>query len=153
MPFKRRFSRGRAARKKYSIERRFVSGNVPGATQTSVVVVPATTVQGKRTVSHMEIQPDVFGEVGNAFYWAIVYVPSGTTPSTMSLVAGSSSLYEPSQFVHAAGIYSGQSEVPFIWRSPIRRTLNEGDQIVLLIAQGAGDTALFEAMVKYAISF
>lgn len=151
----RRFRRARrmGARRRYSIERRYIQGTpavVPA--QSVTVVVPSTTVQGKRTVSHLDIQLSSTTATTGTLFWAIVYTPAGTVPSTMNITAGSNSFYEPSQFVMASGLYDntepGNSSH---LRVPLKRTLNEGDEIDLLLS-ATGVTA-YSALITYAVAF
>ena len=67
-------------------------------------------------------------------YWAIVYVPQGTTPNAINIATAASTpgMYEPNQFVMNCGVVDGTAG-PIRFSSPVGRNLNDGDSIYLLI--------------------
>ena len=63
---------------KYSIQQKALQFAAAQGQTTTVAVVPSTVVEGMRKVKHITVNATVQGE-SDAFYWAIVYVPQGTT--------------------------------------------------------------------------
>jgi len=59
-----------------------------------------------------------------AFYWAIVYVPQGTTPGnlTVNIGTGTTGMYEPNQFVMNCGVVDPAAG-PIRFTSPVSRNL------------------------------
>lgn len=115
-------------------------------------IVPQTTVQGKRKVKNISVSLSVAG-ADTLIYWAIVFVPSGTTPGSLVL-DGSSEFYTPSAFVMANGIYdSNQPGNGSRLFTPLSRNLNSGDSIALIFttstAIGPGE---FRVCGNYAIT-
>lgn len=96
-------------------------------------VVPAATSQGIRTVGNWTITVPV--STDKNVYWALVYVPQGTTVNNLFATSGGAegSLYEPNQYVLASGIADGNAG-PIRVRSKMKRTLHSGDFISLIIA-------------------
>ena len=95
-----------SGRDKYSVEQRAGYLEIPAAQQAWAVVVPDSSVEGMRKVKHITVSlahQEVTTEYSGIAYWALVYVPQGTTPNTMTL-SGTTSMYEPNQFVMNAGV-------------------------------------------------
>ena len=69
-----------------------------------------------------------------AFYWALVYVPQGTTPGNLAvnIITGTTGMYEPNQFVMNCGVVDPEAG-PIRFTSPVSRNLNDGDAIYLLV--------------------
>lgn len=147
-------------RSKYSVEQRSFR-IIPSSTavnqlyQVSTVLVDAVAVQGMRKVKHLTINltPVNMGGSGGDFvgpvYWAIVYVPQGTTVGALNL---NNSLYEPNQYVMNCGVVD-PSAGPIRFSSPVARNLNSGDAIYLVVG-GVGYTATdnYYGTIKYAIT-
>lgn len=119
-------------------------------------IVSPITSQGTRTVGRFDITvPVSLAKSSSEIYWALVYVPQGTTPNALFATTGSptGTLYEPNQYVLASGI-SDNGAGPIRIRSRIMRILHSGDQIVLIL--GATDTAenaTSRALVSYNIKY
>ena len=102
--YKKKFVRG--SRDKYSVEHK--AGNVLSDATSGdggVVIVPSTTVEGMRKVKHIVVNlaaNDVSGAYDHALFWAIVYVPQGTTVNPLQVDSGT--MYEPNQFVMGCGV-------------------------------------------------
>jgi len=129
------------------------SAVVNGLHQAAVGVVPPTTVQGMRKVKHIRISlsPEGTGPEGAAqsdVTWALVYVPEGYNPNNLDGL-NEHSLYEPNQFVMAAG-HCDPNAGPVRISSPISRNLNSGDYIVLVI--GTMVQQQIRGVVEYAIT-
>ena len=131
MPYYRRpYKRTRYGKSiKYSIQQRAFSflADVGGSTQQ--VIVPPTTVEGMRKVKHITINLSADGDT--RFYWALVYVPQGTTVNSISL-SSTAGMYEPNQFVMNCGI-TDTNAGPIRYYSPLARNLNDGDAIYLVV--------------------
>ncbi len=143
--YRRRYNR---SRDKYSVERMAGVASL-GISTSSIDVVPAVTFQGMRKVKHMEVSFSNTSTTDSSVYWALVYVPQGTTAG--SLQTGTTSLYEPNQFVIEAGVldFSGG---PLRIRSRLSRNLNSGDSIALLLYPSGGSSLAVAYVVKYAIT-
>lgn len=145
--YRRRYNR--SGRDKYSVERSAGTISV-GTTTTTTNVVPATTIQGMRKIKHMEISFSNTNTTLDSVYWALVYVPQGTTPNGLQRDGGS--LYEPNQFVIEAGVLDFTGG-PLRIRSRLSRNLNSGDSIVLLTSTNVTTSSIEIAyVVKYAIT-
>ena len=147
--FYRKFRKG-SSRDKYSVEQRAVSFTtdaalVSGLSQQAVVVVPPTDLQGMRKVKHLTASL-VSSSPTATFYWALVYVPQGTTPNPLST---GGSLYEPNQFVMNCGIIDNDAG-PMRISTPLSRNLNSGDAVYLVV--GALSQTNISMCVRYAIT-
>ena len=161
MPYyKRRRTWAVARRAKYSVQQKAFATAVQGNTTTTIEVVPSTVVEGMRKVKHITVNASIQGAAGatatDAMYWAIVYVPQGTTPNAINIATAASTpgMYEPNQFVMNCGVVDGTAG-PIRFSSPVGRNLNDGDSIYLLIrplAFTTGQTFTLVATVRYAIS-
>nr|QIR82187.1 capsid protein [unidentified] len=149
---RRYYKRARTARKKYSIQQKAVSFEATASATTQVEIVPATTVEGMRKVKHITVSCASSDEY--SIYWAIVYVPQGTTPGVLNIATSGAdtSLYEPNQFVMNCGVCD-PSAGPIRFYSPIARNLNDGDRIILLISHRASVSPRIDALVRYAITY
>ena len=110
-------------------------------------IVPSTSVRGMRKVKHITFT--ISGSADCLF--AIVYVPIGTSPNYLAAIAYPDTIYEPSQFVMMCGQIES-SAGPNRVRCPLARNLNEGDQIVLLLANSSA-VQTYYITATYAISF
>ena len=149
--YKKKYYKG--SRDKYSVEQTAIVSSLsdPSVT-TSVVVVPSSTIQGMRKVKHLTVQLAASSESFDALWWALVYVPQGTTVGNLN-VSGGSSLYEPNQFVMNCGCFDFTAG-PVRVSSPVSRNLNSGDAIYLVMRQGTSSTnpQTVRGVVKYAIT-
>ena len=131
---------------------------VNGLFQGGSVVVPASTVQGTRTVGNFDITvPTPFGSSSGVseVYWALVYCPQGETVKSLFATSGSleGSLYEPNQYVLASGI-SDSSAGPIRIRSRMRRKLQSGDFLSLVVGTTVQSaTTNTRALVSYSIKY
>ena len=119
------------------------------------VIVAALNTQGTRTVGNFTITIPIGAETPVETYWALVYVPQGTSASNLFGSNGNSegSLYEPNQFVLASGI-SDNSAGPIRIRSRMQRKLHSGDNISLVIGHTAGATQPpMRALISYSIKY
>ena len=135
MPYYRRpYKRARYGKKlKYSVQQKCITVTTPDESNTGKVeVVPGTDVEGMRKVKHLTVSMvDTTDTL--SFYWALVYVPQGTTPGDINISGAlSASMYEPNQFVMNCGIMSSGAG-PIRISSPLARNLNDGDAIYLLV--------------------
>ena len=138
---------------KYSIEQRAGYLDIPASSQAWSAIVAESGVEGMRKVKHLTVslasQEGSTANVGFA-YWALVYVPQGTQPNTLSI--GGATMYEPNQFVMNCGVadFSGG---PLRFTSPISRNLNSGDKIILIMTNGADSERRHWFTVRYAICY
>lgn len=145
--YRRRY---RGSRDKYSVEQRAVSFSTDetatgGLYQKYALVVSPTDLQGMRKVKHLTCTI-VSSSPTSTIYWALVYVPQGTTPNALSL---SGNFYEPNQFVMNAGIIDPDAG-PVRISSPISRNLNSGDAIYLVV--GGLTATTVNMVIRYAIT-
>ena len=149
----------------WSHENRGVSVNIPstltnGLYQGGQLIVPPTTAQGTRTVGNFTVTvPVQSNAASNEVWWALIYVPQGTTANPLFNTGPEEnpregSLYEPNQFVIASGLSDGAAG-PIRIRSRIMRKLHSGDFISLLLGyQGTGaPTVAVTALVSYSIKY
>ncbi len=127
--------------------------SLSGAVATKIV--PEEAGEGIRTVKNISISMSI----EEAFRWAIVYVPGGTEVGTLNQepitgTTGSTivNLYEPNQYVMAAGTYDPGAGPNRIF-CPLARKLNSDDRIFLLMRAGGNTQILSLAVVRYAIKY
>ena len=152
--YRRAAYRRSAARDKYSVEHNAGTLATNASGDGGVTIVPATTIQGMRKVKHLTVNMSDFSNADAylALYWALVYVPQGTTANTLTIDAGG--LYEPNQFVMGCGVFDFNGG-PLRVKCPISRNLNSGDTIALVIhaqTASAPAAATFAYNVSYAIT-
>ena len=148
--YRRRYYGG--GRDKYSVEQQAGTLDIPGTSQAYSFVVPSTAIQGMRKVKHLTVSvahSEGVTTIGYS-YWALVYVPQGTSVNQMNLVGGTG-MYEPNQFVMNCGV-ADFSAGPCRIRSPVSRNLNSGDQIALIMSNPTSTATSFAYVVKYAIT-
>ena len=155
MPYYRRpYKRPRYGKAtKYSVQQKAVELTTVNDTSTAKVeIVPGTDVEGMRKVKHLTVTvaPEITD--GANFYWALVYVPQGTTPGDINISGTlSTGMYEPNQFVMNCGVVDPNAG-PIRFTSPIARNLNDGDAIYMLVRNTTGGTQQYNCVVRYAIS-
>ena len=157
MPYYRRpYKRARyGSRDKYSVQQKALQFTTDTEGDTAKIpVVPAATIEGMRKVKHLTVS--VANETTStdlAFFWALVYVPQGTTPGDIKVTSGGGAgMYEPNQFVMNCGVVD-PSAGPIRFTSPIARNLNDGDAIFLIVKNiSTIDTFTYNAVVRYAIT-
>lgn len=142
-------------RDKYSVEQQAGVLQIPTtATDVVTVVVPDTNIQGMRKVKHLTVSlaaRDEAGAASDTCYWALVYVPQGTSVNPLN-ISGSSGFYEPNQFVMNCGVCDF-SAGPCRFTSRVSRNLNSGDRICLIINGGSvAATRYFAYCVRYAVT-
>ena len=152
--FKKRYSR--SSRDKYSVEQTAMAVGVGGAAQSAVAVVPASSTQGMRKIKHLTISvSNTSGEsVVATAYWALVFVPQGTTPNPLAVgtISSPASFYEPNQYVMNCGVFD-LTAGPTRISTPLSRNLNSGDSVYLIIANPDSTNSLTLAcVVRYAIT-
>ena len=91
---------------------------------------PGQVGKVKHLMVNLTIDPDAAGPM----WWAIVYVPQGTSVGAINVTTSSAAtgMYEPNQFVMNCGI-ADPTAGPIRFGSPIARNLNEGDAIALVV--------------------
>lgn len=131
-----------------------------------LTIVPPTNTEGMRKVKNISIQlsydsayldtstdpPTTQYIEDQRILWAIVYVPKGSEPGTISNNVGV--FYTPPQFIMASGIYDtnqpGNTSRIF---TPLSRNLNSGDGIAFVF-QPLKDfyAGQLSAVINYAIT-
>ena len=156
MPYRRRaYRRGRyGSRDKYSVHQKAFSFTAQASpTTTAQLIVPSSATEGMRKVKHLTVNlTPILDQDGGQIWWALVYVPQGTTAGSIQLAttAALSDMYEPNQYVMNCGIVDPTAG-PIRFSSPISRNLNNGDAIVLLVRHTLGgnmDTAALVATLS-----
>jgi len=161
---KRSYSRKGSKRVKYSVENVGVKIALPeavtnGIHQNGQTIVPATDVQGVRSIKHLTVTLTHAGDgdYQEEFYWALVFVPQGYQANALFPYYAESqlqgSVYEPNQFVMACG-YNDPSAGPIRIYSRVSRNLQSGDSVALVIGAGGqsqGNT--LTGIVSYAIAY
>nr|QIR82177.1 capsid protein [unidentified] len=149
---RRYYKRPRTSRKKYSIQQKSFAFTAAANSTTSVEIVPATTVEGMRKVKHVTV--NLSTSAATPIYWALVYVPQGTTPGALNIAtsADETSFYEPNQFVMNCGLADPDAGPIRVW-SPLARNLNDGDRILLLCTHVNSASLTIYALSRYAITY
>ena len=156
MPYRRRaYRRGRyGSRDKYSVHQKAFSFTAQASpTTTAQLIVPSSATEGMRKVKHLTVNlTPILDQDGGQIWWALVYVPQGTTAGSIQLAttAALSDMYEPNQYVMNCGIVDPTAG-PIRFSSPISRNLNNGDAIVLLVRHTLGGNMDIRGTCRYAI--
>ena len=141
MPYYRRAAKRPryGKRLKYSVQQKAFSAGVVASPGTTLQpLVPATTLEGMRKVKHLMVNMAPVPDNAGPIYWAIVYVPQGTTPGVLNIDSTAvADMYEPNQSRFS---------------SPVSRNLNNGDSIALLLRQTSTNTMGVDGTVRYAIT-
>ena len=143
--YKRKYYRGN--RDKYSVEQTAGTLATDALGDGGTTVVVPTTVQGMRKVKHLTISM-AQNTSGTGLFWALVYVPQGTTVNKLNVDEGN--MYEPNQFVMSCGIFDVDAG-PMRITSPVSRNLNSGDSIALVLHSNTPSTS-FSYVVRYAVT-
>lgn len=135
----------------------------------SLVVVSLIAVAG--SMQTIELQPtapfpstltglrwsisvvNVAGTAITKFYWAIVFVPQGTTASTLS-VSNEATFYSPEQNVLAFGVANSLTSVAaqpvtFNGTTKSMRKFKVGDTLDLIVIAQATDTWQIQGVVQF----
>ena len=140
------------ARDKYSVEQSAGLVATENDGTGAVTVVPAASIQGMRKVKHLTVSmANPAASVGGGasiLYYALVYVPAGTTPGALS--ASDGPMYEPNQYVMCCGVFDFDAG-PLRIHCPTARNLNSGDSVSLLILNPTGSYG-YRYVVRYAIT-
>jgi hypothetical protein len=153
---RRGYKRPRRTKRKYSVQQKAFAFDSAVNTTSQVEVVPATTTEGMRKVKNITVSATCGPPTAQApLYWALVYVPEGTSPAGLNIAAAAAdptSLYEPNQFVMNCGI-ADPSAGPIRFWSPLARNLNDGDRIYLLIRHQGTEAMPIRTLIRYAIAY
>ena len=171
--YTRRYSR-RIKTVKYSNETANVCGDFEIAQdeETGIVtyqfetpIIPSADIQGTRKCKNFELSLTGGPWVNNGdatdipVFWALVYVPQGTSPSSLNLgeLSAPVSLYEPNQNVIMSGVWPANLNSNYKVKSRLARNLNSGDAIAF-IAKPAGTMRLgakkgIAVSLNYAIAY
>ena len=107
MPYRRAYKRPRyGKRDKYSVQQKAFQFSADSGTSSTWLLVPATTLEGMRKVKHLMVNLTIDPDSVGPMWWAIVYVPQGTTVGSINVTTSASAtgMYEPNQFVMNCGI-------------------------------------------------
>lgn len=154
MAYRRTFRRRYARRNKYNINS-YIWNQIPAAAWTAIQqgstiyystldVVPNSSVGGTRKVKRFQINMALPANIGQTFFWALVYVPEGTAV-TKPTVSGEG--YQPTQYVLAQGLLAPQ--VPVRYNTPIARNINQNDSVKLIVWSDFGQAATDVNMTGY----
>jgi len=108
------------------------------------VIVDPADVEGMRKVKHINIS--LAGSTTADIYWAIVYVPAGSTVQALNLTG---TFYPTPQYVMSCGVYDHDCGPNRIY-SKLSRNLNQGDAIYLVIQGNANSS--FNYCATYAVT-
>lgn len=125
-----------------------------------ITFTKASDVLGTRKVKHFLLTISSNSTV--PLIWALVFVPEGTSPSTLQqgnnvvdqyLLAAS--LYNPNQNVIMSGITGGQNTQVERFKSNLSRNLNSGDKICLVLSSltATYDEFTVDSTLNYAIAY
>ena len=114
-------------------------------------IIPATTVQGIRTVGNFTITLTGGTDTSNPIYWALVYAPQGQTTANLTVTDGQP-LYEPNQYVIACGV-NDPTAGPIRINSRMKRKLNSGDFVSLLMFTGQDNGPVYRGVVSYSVKY
>ena len=139
----------RSVRDKYSVEHNAFVLETNAAGDAGQTVVPASTIQGMRKVKHLTVSMAA-PQASQPYpvFWAIVYVPQGTSANTLQVDSGT--LYEPNQFVMSCGVFDFDGG-PLRVKCPLSRNLNSGDTIAFVIHSTAASVR-YSVVLSYAIT-
>ena len=148
--YKKRYYRG--SRDKYSVEQQAGTVTTNSSGTGGVSIVPSTSTQGMRKVKHLTVSMATGDGSGSAstsvLYYALVYVPQGTSANTLQIDSGT--MYEPNQFVMCCGVFDFDGG-PLRIHCPISRNLNSGDSVALVVQNTSG-VKVYNYVVRYAIT-
>ena len=134
-------------RDKYSVEQTAGTLTTNTLGDGGVTVVTPNAIQGMRKVKHLTISLAQNGS-GQGVFWALVYVPSGTSASTLHI--DDTSMYEPNQYVMGCGIFDVDAG-PMRINCPLARNLNSGDSVALVVHSTTPSTS-YGYVVRYAVT-
>ena len=122
-------------------------------TSSTWLLVPATTLEGMRKVKHLMVNLTIDPDSVGPMWWAIVYVPQGTTVGSINVTTSASAtgMYEPNQFVMNCGI-ADPTAGPIRFSSPVARNLNDGDAIALVVRHTNSAARTVMGTCRYAIT-
>ena len=119
-------------------------------TDSPIIIVPATTVLGNRTVKNFTLKFNAL-HTDDSIIGILAYVPQGTTMSFPSFTETVQSLYEPNQNVidtfiipptcrrDAQGVVLTEiASAPIVLSNTLSRDLNTGDSIQLALVTPNG---------------
>ena len=154
--YKKKYYPRASSRDKYSVEQSAFTEVITASNQQATLIVPPTATQGMRKVKHLTISVATTASASTSdyFYWALVYVPEGYNPNTLTVAstAGASTpLYEPNQNVLSCGVFD-LSSGPNRISTPLARNLNTGDRIILIVANPTPSSITLHGVVRYAIT-
>ena len=89
MPYYRRrgYKRSYGSRDKYSVHQKAFSFTAQASpTTTAQLIVPSSATEGMRKVKHLTVNlTPIMDQDGGQIWWALVYVPQGTTAGSINL--------------------------------------------------------------------
>ena len=97
MPYRRAYKRPRyGKRDKYSVQQKAFQFSADSGTSSTWLLVPATTLEGMRKVKHLMVNLTIDPDSVGPMWWAIVYVPQGTTVGSINVTTSASAtgMYE-----------------------------------------------------------
>ena len=152
-------------RTKYSNETyaAITKASFQAANQYYATMIKETNILATRKVKNFTLTFSTNAD--GPFFWALVYVPEGTSPSNLNAGSGFDtshpqqfnvlSMYEPNQNVIMSGTFGGSQGQTIRYKTRLARNLCSGDQIMLIyrpIANYSSDVTVI-SMLNYAICF
>lgn len=139
------------------MQQRPINFDLTTATTSAVQIVAPALTEGMRKVKNITVSlvtSDLTKGGTAEIFWALVYVPEGTSPGALNITASAVSLYEPNQYVMNCGI-SDPDAGPIRFFTPLARNLNSGDAIYLLVNTLSSFTSTPKVIgtARYAISY
>jgi hypothetical protein len=123
--------------------------DISTAQYVNIIYEQADSVAGKTTFARPKITLNVQATTANLVYWALVFIPDGYSENVLQVVDGAN-LYEPAQYIMAAGSFIADTDAePFRLTSPLKRSMNPGDKISLLMKSAATSTLQCAGTVEY----
>ena len=90
MPYRRAYKRPRyGKRDKYSVQQKAFQFSAETGQSTTWLLVPATTLEGMRKVKHLMVNLTIDPDAAGPMWWAIVYVPQGTSVGAINVTTSS----------------------------------------------------------------
>ena len=153
MPYRRAYKRPRYGKRTSTASSRKHSVLGGLGHIVNMALVPATTLEGMRKVKHLMVNLTIDPDSVGPMWWAIVYVPQGTTVGSINVTTSASAtgMYEPNQFVMNCGI-ADPTAGPIRFSSPVARNLNDGDAIALVVRHTNSAARTVMGTCRYAIT-
>ncbi len=125
-----------------------------GTTQaeTTIALNGSTENAASFTIKNVTITVEAVTTTQQSVFWALVYVPAGTSTGDINAINSGGTVYETPQYTIAAGSFiAGTDPTPLRIFTPLARKLNPGDFLVFTSLGTNADAYQMVGTVKYAI--